>query len=160
MIPTQFFSEITYDKDSDEFRYISTGDYVRLWDDRNVIYHEASRKCYQFHNATNSLMTVHVQHVPMGTRFLLCKDKVFRPNKKLTNVNKTKVSDTQFNQNQQEEAVHDITDTRMTMVSPGGYGHHQFTAVEQQQMTYLKNQTRSQIFNQPLTQPFSDPVRR
>ena len=38
MILTQFFSEITYDKDSDEFRYIPTGDNVRLWDDRNVIY--------------------------------------------------------------------------------------------------------------------------
>ena len=46
MIPTQFFSEITYDRDSCKIRYIPTGDYVRLWDDRNVIYHEASRKCY------------------------------------------------------------------------------------------------------------------
>ena len=40
------------------------------------------------------------------------------------------------------------------------YGHHQFTAVEQQQMAYIKNQTRSQIFNQPQTYPFSDPARR
>ena len=30
MIPLQFFSKITYDKDSDEFRYIPTRDYVRL----------------------------------------------------------------------------------------------------------------------------------
>ena len=79
MIPTQFFSEITYDKDSEEFTYIPTGDYVRLWDDRNVIYHEATRKCYQHHNATNSLMIVDVEHCPMGTRFLLCKDKVLKP---------------------------------------------------------------------------------
>ena len=28
MILTQFFSEITYDKDSDEFSYIPTGDYI------------------------------------------------------------------------------------------------------------------------------------
>ena len=49
MILTQFFSEITYDRYSDEFRYIPTVDYVWLWDDRNIIYHEASRKCYQFH---------------------------------------------------------------------------------------------------------------
>ena len=40
------------------------------------------------------------------------------------------------------------------------YGHHQFTAVEQQQMAYLKNETRSQIFNHPQTQSFSDPARR
>ena len=72
MIPTQFFSKIKYDRDSDEFRYIPTRDYVRLWDDRNIIYHEASRKCYQFHNATNSLLTVDVKHCPMETRFLLC----------------------------------------------------------------------------------------
>ena len=94
MTPVQFFSKITYDKDSDEFRYIPTGDYVRLWHDRNVIYHEASRMCYQFHNTTNSLITVDVEHCPVGTRFLLCKDKVLRPNQKWKNGNKTKVSDT------------------------------------------------------------------
>ena len=32
MILTLFFSKITYDKDSNEFRYIATRDYVRLWD--------------------------------------------------------------------------------------------------------------------------------
>ena len=37
-----------------------------------------------------------------------------------------KVSDTQFNQNQQESPVDDIDDTRMTVLSPGIYGHHQF----------------------------------
>ena len=36
-------SEIIYDKDSDEFRYIVTRDYFRLWDNRNGIYHEATR---------------------------------------------------------------------------------------------------------------------
>ena len=46
------------------------------------------------------------------------------------------------------------------MLSPGMYGCHQINVVEQQQMDYLKNQTRSQTFNQPQTQPFSDPVRR
>ena len=40
------------------------------------------------------------------------------------------------------------------------YGHHQFTAMEQEQMAYLKDQIRSQVFNQPNTQPFTDPVRR
>ena len=75
MIPMQFFPKITHDKDSDEFRYIPTGDYVRLWDDRNVIYHEAARKCYQYHDATNSLMAVDVEHCSIGTRFLLCKEK-------------------------------------------------------------------------------------
>ena len=81
MILTQVFSEVMYDKDLDEFRYIPTGDSVRLWDDRNVIYHEASRKCYQFHNATNRLMTtIDVEHCLMETRFLLCKDKVLRQN--------------------------------------------------------------------------------
>ena len=80
MVLTQFFSKVTYDNDSEEFRYTPTGQNVRLWDDRNIIYHEASRKCYQFQNATSSLMTVEVEHCPMGTGFLLCKDKVLRPN--------------------------------------------------------------------------------
>ena len=48
----------------------------------------------------------------------------------------------------------------MTVLSPHVHGHHQFTAVEQQQMAYLKDQTRSQTLNQPHTQPFSDPVRK
>ena len=92
-------------------------------------------------------MTIDVGHYPMGTSFLLCKDKVLRPNQKWRNGNKTKVSDTEFNQSQQEEPADNITDTRMTMVSPGMYGYHQFTAVEQKKLAYLKNQTRSQIFN-------------
>ena len=137
MIPTGFFSEIMYDKDLDKFRYIPTRDYVKLWDDRNVIYHEATRKCYQYHNATNSLMTVDAELCPMRTRFLLCKDKVLRPKQNWTNVNKTKVSNTQFNQSQQEDPVDDVVDTRMTVLSQGMYDHHQFTAVEQQQMASI-----------------------
>ena len=71
----------------------------------------------------------------MRTRFLLCKDKRLRPNQKWTDGNKTNVSDIQFNQNQQEEPADDVTNTRMKMVSPGMYGHHQFTAIEQQTLT-------------------------
>ena len=126
------------DKDSDEFQYIFIRDYVRLWDDRNVIYLEATRECYQYHNATNSLMMVEVKHCPMGTRFLLCKDKVLSKKQNWTNVNKTKVSDTQFNQSQQEDPVDDVNDARMTMISPGMYSHHQCTAVEQKQRLTLK----------------------
>ena len=88
-------------------------------------------------------MTVDVEHCPMGTRFLLCKDKVLRPKLNWTNVNKTKVGYIQFNQSQQEDPVDDVNDTRMTVLSPGMNGHHQFTAVEQQQKASLKNQTRS-----------------
>ena len=105
-------------------------------------------------------MTVDVEHCPMGTRFLPCKDNVLRPKQNSTNVKKTKVSDTQFNQSQQEDPIDEVDDARMAVLSPGMYGHHQFNAVEQQQMSYLKNQTRSQTFNQPQTQPFSDSVRR
>ena len=91
-------------------------------------------------------MTVDVELCPMGTMFLLCKDKVLRSKQNLTNVNKTKVSDTQFNQSQLEDPVDDADDTRMTVLSPGVYGHHQFTAMEQQLMDYLKDQTRPQTF--------------
>ena len=43
----------------------------------------------------------------MGTRFLLCKDKMLRPNKKWTDGNKTKVSDIQVNQDQWEKSIND-----------------------------------------------------
>ena len=46
------------------------------------------------------------------------------------NVNKTKVSDIQFNQNQQEDPINVVDDTRMTVLSPGMYGNHQFMYVE------------------------------
>ena len=85
---------------------------------------------------------------------------MLRPKQNWTNVNKTKVSDSQFNSSQQEDPVDDVDDTRMTVRSPCMFGHHQFTAVEQQQMAYLKNQTRYQTFNQSQTEPFSDPLRR
>ena len=85
----------------------------------------------------------------MGTRFLLCKDKLLRPNQKWTVGNKTKVSDMQVNQGQQEEPINDVTNTMMIMMSPGTYGCHQFTAIQQQQMAYLKNQNRSQSLLTP-----------
>ena len=77
---------------------ISPLEIVRLWNVRNVIYHEASRKCYQFHNATNRPTVVCVEHCTMGTRFLLYKDKLLKPNQKWTVGNKTKVSDIQASQ--------------------------------------------------------------
>ena len=116
----------------------------------------------QLENAINVIMplTVDVEHCPMGTRFLLCKDKVLRPKQNCTNVNKRTIGNKQFNQSQQGDPVDKIDDTRMTVISPDMYGYHQFTAVEQQQMAYFKNQNMSQICNQPQTQPFSDPIRR
>ena len=105
-------------------------------------------------------MTVDVEHCPMGTRFLLFKEIVLRPKQNCTNVYKTKDSDTLLNQSQQEDPVDDIDDARMTVLIPGIYDHHQFNAVEQQQMAYLKNHIMSQTFNQPQSQSFSDPVRR
>ena len=105
-------------------------------------------------------MTVDVEHCPMGSRFLLCKENVLRPKQNLPNVNKTKVGDVQFNQSQEKDSVDDTDDTKITMLSPGMYGQHQLTAMEQQQMAYIKSQTMSQTFNQPNTQPFSDPARR
>ena len=44
---------------------------------------------------------------------------MLRPNQKWTDGNKIKVSDIQVNQDQREESIDDITNTRMTMVSPG-----------------------------------------
>ena len=60
------------------------------------------------------------------------------PKQNWTNVNKTKANDTQFNQSQQEDPIDDVDDTRMTVLGPGVYDHHQFTTVKQQQMAFLK----------------------
>ena len=76
------------------------------------------------------------------------------PKQNWTNVNKTKVSDTQFSQSQQEDPADDIDDIRMTVLSPGMYGHHQFTAVEQQQMAYLKNRLGLKLLIDPSSNPF------
>ena len=46
------------------------------------------------------------------------------------------------------------------MLSPGMYGQHPFTAMEQLQMAYLNDWSRSQTFDQPNTQPFLDSVSR
>ena len=75
-----------------------TPEIIWQWDDMNVICHEATRKCYQYYDITNSIMTVDVEHCPMRTRFLLCKEKVLRPRQNWTNVNKNNVSDTLFTQ--------------------------------------------------------------
>ena len=64
-------------------------------------------------------MTVDVEHCPMGTRLLLCKDKVLRSKQIWANVKKTRVSDIQFNQSQQKDPIDDVDDTRMTVLSPG-----------------------------------------
>ena len=105
------------------------------------------------------LRVVDVEHCPMGTRFLLCRDNLLRPNQKWTVGNKTKISDIQVSQAQEEEPINDVTRARMTIVSPGMYGHHQFTPMEQQPMAYLQNQNRSQIFTCLPTQSSSGPIR-
>ena len=33
----------------------------------------------QYYDATNNLMTVDLEHCPMGTKFLLCREEVLRP---------------------------------------------------------------------------------
>ena len=58
-----FYIEITYDKYTSEYRYLSTGDVVQLWDMRNVIYHEASKECYMFHKTAGHLIAVSIKHV-------------------------------------------------------------------------------------------------
>ena len=89
-----------------------------------------------------------------------CARKSAKARTKLDKCQRSKVRDTQFNQSQQEDPVDDDGDMRMTVLHPGMYSCCQFTAVEQQQMAYLKNQTTFQTFNQPQNQPFSGPVRR
>ena len=50
--PQIFYTEISYDEYTSEYRYLSTSDVVQLWDKRNVIFHEASKECYMFHETT------------------------------------------------------------------------------------------------------------
>ena len=75
-IPQRFHAEISYDEFTREYRYLSTGDIVQLWDRRNVIFHEVSKECYTFHETTGHLKAVDVKTCSAGTRFLLCRDDV------------------------------------------------------------------------------------
>ena len=54
---------------------------MQLWDKRNIIFHEASKECYMFHETVGHLMTVEIETCPAEPRFLLCKDKMIRQNR-------------------------------------------------------------------------------
>ena len=77
-IPQRFHAEISYNEYSSEYRYLSTGDIVQLWDRKNVIFHEVSKECYMFHKTTGHLEAVDVKTCSVGTRFLLCRDEMIR----------------------------------------------------------------------------------
>ena len=47
--PQRFHTEVTYDEDTSEYRYLTSGDVVQLWDKRNIILHEATKECDMFH---------------------------------------------------------------------------------------------------------------
>ena len=42
MVPQRFHAEISYNGYTSEYRYLSMGDVVQLWDKSNIIFHEAS----------------------------------------------------------------------------------------------------------------------
>ena len=78
MVPWRFYSKVTYDEHTNEYRYLSTSDVVQLWDKRNIIFHEASKVYYLFHKTVGHLITVEIETCPVETRFILCKDKMIR----------------------------------------------------------------------------------
>ena len=88
----RFYAEISYDEYTSEYRYLSTGDIVQLWDKRNVIFHEASKECYMFHKTTGQLEAVGIKTCSMGTRFLLCRDKTIKQNRSQLYPELTKIS--------------------------------------------------------------------
>ena len=54
MVAQRFYAEITYDEYTSEYRYLSIGDVVQLWDKRNLIFHEATKDCYMFHETVGN----------------------------------------------------------------------------------------------------------
>ena len=74
--PQRFCTEISYDEYTSEYRFPSIGDVVQLWDKRNVIFYESSKECYLFHEAMGHLVAVSMKTCSVGTRFLLCRDKM------------------------------------------------------------------------------------
>ena len=76
--PQRFYAEITYDEYTSEYRYLSAGDVVQLWDKRNVIFHEASKECYMFHETADHLIAVGINTCLAETRILLCRDKMIK----------------------------------------------------------------------------------
>ena len=88
----RFFTEITYDEYTSEYRYLGAGDIVKLWDKRNVIFHEAGKECYMFHKIAGHLMTVGMEICLAETRFLLCRDKMIKQHRSQLYPGLTKMS--------------------------------------------------------------------
>ena len=68
IILQRFFTKILYDEQTSDFRHLSTSNVVQLWDKRNVIFHEASKECYMFHETTGHLEAVSINACSVGTR--------------------------------------------------------------------------------------------
>ena len=62
--PQRFNTEILYNEYFSEYRYLSTGDIVQLWDKINVIFHEASKECYMFYETTCCLVSSWHENFP------------------------------------------------------------------------------------------------
>ena len=78
IIAQRFYAEISYDQYTSEYRYLSTSDVVQLWDKRYVIFHEASKECYLFHETAGHLEAVSIKTCSARTRLLLCRDKMIK----------------------------------------------------------------------------------
>ena len=48
MVPQRLYAKVTYDEYTSEYRYLSTGDVVQLWDKRSVIFHKAMKNAICF----------------------------------------------------------------------------------------------------------------
>ena len=63
IILQRFYTEILYNEYTSEYGYLSTGDNVQLCNKRIVIFHEASKECYMFHETTSHIEAVSIKLV-------------------------------------------------------------------------------------------------
>ena len=136
--PQRFYADVKYDEYMSEHRYLSTGVVEQLWDKRNIIFHEATKECYIFHETVGHLLTVGIEMCPAEARFLLCTDKVIKQHRsqlypELTNMSRSK-------------ALRPISPSTSIIGMPKPYSdmytHHHFTHLEMEHSNLLQDQPR------------------
>ena len=132
----RFYTEITYDEYTSEYRYLSTGDILQLWDKRNVIFHEASKECYyMFHETAGHLIAVGIKACLVGIRFLLCRDKMIKQHRSQLYPELIKMSGSEM----LGPTLPNTSLVGMTKPYSDMYTQNHFTDLEQEHSDFLHN---------------------
>ena len=124
---------------------------MQLWDKRNVIFPEATKECYIFHETVDHLMKVGIEACPAETRFLLCRDKAIKQHRSQLYPELTKMSRSQV----LRPTLPSTSIIYMTKPYSDMYTHHHFTDLEKEHSNFLQDQPK--VVDRHTLQSFTDP---